>query len=120
VLVIGLLAGSLHSNMGCSPHSTRSVFLFMCCSMKTNCRVKPLILGGFITATNHVWDGELAERNIAPKMPSQAARNVVAPAWHATRFPVRIIAKLRAAIASRVPVGYEDETGFHYGVKAGD
>ena len=29
------------------------------------------------------------------------------------------IAKLRAAIASYVPVGYEDETGFHYGVNAG-
>ena len=78
------------------------------------------MFGGFITATHNVWDGELAEQNIAPKMPSQAAGNVVTPAGHEARFPVRIIAKLRAAIASRVPVGYEDETGFHYGVKAGD
>jgi hypothetical protein len=30
------------------------------------------------------------------------------------------IAKLRAATASHVPVGYEDETGFHYGANTGD
>jgi hypothetical protein len=35
-------------------------------------------------------------------------------------FPVRIIAKLCAAIASRVPVGFEDEIGFHYGRNDGD
>ena len=28
-----------------------------------------------------------------------------------------IIAKLRSAIASQVPLGYQDETGFHLGVK---
>jgi hypothetical protein len=28
--------------------------------------------------------------------------------------------KLRAAIEARVPVGYEDETGFHYSLKASD
>jgi hypothetical protein len=31
-------------------------------------------------------------------------------------FLVRIITKVWEAITSRVPVGYEDETGFHYGV----
>jgi len=30
-------------------------------------------------------------------------------------FLVRIVAKIWETIASRVPVGYEDETGFHYG-----
>ncbi len=29
-------------------------------------------------------------------------------------------AKLRTVVASRVPTGYEDETGFHYGTNAGD
>jgi hypothetical protein len=28
-----------------------------------------------------------------------------------------IIAKLRSAIANHVPVGYQDESGFHLGVK---
>jgi hypothetical protein len=32
------------------------------------------------------------------------------------RFLVRIITKMCEAITSRMPVGYEDETGFHYGV----
>ena len=32
------------------------------------------------------------------------------------RFLVRIITKVCEAIASRMPVGYEDETGFHYGM----
>jgi len=32
------------------------------------------------------------------------------------RFLVRIITKVWEAITSRMPVGYEDETGFHYGV----
>ena len=36
--------------------------------------------------------------------------------WHPTTFLVRIVTKVCQAIASRVPVGYEDETGFHYGV----
>jgi hypothetical protein len=35
-------------------------------------------------------------------------------------FPVRTIAKVCAAIASRVPVAFEDETGFHYGTNDGD
>ncbi len=38
--------------------------------------------------------------------------------WMKAVFPVRIIGKVCAAIASRVPVGYEDEAGFHYGRNA--
>jgi hypothetical protein len=36
--------------------------------------------------------------------------------WRGVRFLVRIITKMCEAITSRMPVGYEDETGFHYGV----
>jgi hypothetical protein len=36
--------------------------------------------------------------------------------WRATGFLVRIITKISETITSRMPVGYEDETGFHYGV----
>jgi hypothetical protein len=36
--------------------------------------------------------------------------------WRGVRFLVRIITKAYEAITSRMPVGYEDETGFHYGV----
>ena len=37
-------------------------------------------------------------------------------AGHEVGSPARIIALLRASIKSHVPVGYEDESGFHYGV----
>ncbi|HVU07580.1 MAG TPA: hypothetical protein VHG89_03450 [Verrucomicrobiae bacterium] len=30
---------------------------------------------------------------------------------------VSLVAKLRAAVESQVPLGYEDEKGFHFGVK---
>jgi len=36
-------------------------------------------------------------------------------AWHEVGSPVRIVAVLRATMKAQVPVGYEDETGFHYG-----
>ena len=62
---------------------------------------------------------QLAERHVEQTMSSSSA-STLRIAWHEVRFPVRIIAKLRAAIEARVPVGYEDETGFHYGADAAD
>jgi len=35
--------------------------------------------------------------------------------WHPARHLVRIFAKVWEAILSRVPVGHEDATGYHYG-----
>jgi hypothetical protein len=63
---------------------------------------------------------QLAERHVEQTMSSSSASDPLRIAWHEVRFPVRIIAKLRAAIEARVPVGYEDETGFHYGADATD
>jgi hypothetical protein len=63
---------------------------------------------------------QLAKRHVEQTMSSSSASNPLRIARHEVRFPVRIIAKLRAAIESRVPVGYEDETGFHYSMKASD
>jgi hypothetical protein len=62
---------------------------------------------------------QLAERYVEQTMASSSA-STLQIAWHEVRFPVRIIAKVRAAIEARVPVGYEDETGFHYGRKSSD
>ena len=62
---------------------------------------------------------QLAKRPVAQTPPSSSASNLRI-AWHEVRFPVRIIAKLRAAIEARAPVGYEDESGFHYGADATD
>ena len=51
---------------------------------------------------------------------SLSSARMVQVAWQENSFPVRIFAKLQAAIEARVPVGYEDETGFHYGLHAPD
>jgi hypothetical protein len=53
-------------------------------------------------------------------MSSSSASNPLRIAWHEARFPVRIVAKLRAAIKDRAPMGYEDEAGFHYSTEASD
>jgi hypothetical protein len=62
---------------------------------------------------------QLAERHVEQTTSSSSA-SPLQIAWHEISFPVRIIAKFRAAIETRVPVGYEDETGFHYSLKASD
>jgi hypothetical protein len=63
---------------------------------------------------------QLAERHVEQTMSSSSASNPLRMAWHEVRFTVRIIAKLRAAIEARMPVGYENETGFHCGADATD
>jgi hypothetical protein len=63
---------------------------------------------------------QLAERHVEQTMPSSFASSPLRIAWHEVRFPVQIIAKLRAAIEAQVPVGYEHESGFHYGADATD
>ena len=62
---------------------------------------------------------QLAERHVEQTMSSSSA-STLRIAWHEVGSPARIIAKLRAAIEARAPVGYEDETGFHYSRKASD
>jgi hypothetical protein len=62
---------------------------------------------------------QLAERHVEQTTSSSSASSLRI-AWHEVRFPVQIIMKLRAAIETRAPVGYEDETGFHYSLKASD
>jgi len=88
--------------------------------MQANCRKKPLAFGGFIIVACDDGDGKLADPGTEPTMPWPAPSNAIRTAWPAAAFRVRITAKICAAIASRVPVGYEDETGFHYGVNPGD
>ncbi|MGA3266120.1 MAG: hypothetical protein ABSE16_04780 [Verrucomicrobiota bacterium] len=51
-------------------------------------------------------------------MPLSLGPSAIDVKWREARFPVRIVARLIDAIESRIPVGYEDQTGFHYGVKA--
>jgi hypothetical protein len=62
---------------------------------------------------------QLAKRHVEQTLPSPSASNQRI-AWYVAGFPVRILRKLYAAIETWVPVGYEDETGFHYSLKASD
>jgi hypothetical protein len=59
-----------------------------------------------------IADSQLAEHPVEQTMRSLSASNLRI-AWHEVSFSVRIMQKLRAAIEDRMPVGYEDETGFH-------
>jgi len=60
---------------------------------------------------------QLADERVEAMMPLAMGPSAIEVKWHDVRFPVRIAAKLYSAIESRIPVGYEDETGFHYGIK---
>ncbi|MGO9586714.1 MAG: hypothetical protein ACLP2Y_11015 [Limisphaerales bacterium] len=62
---------------------------------------------------------QLAERHVEQTR-SWSSATTLKIAWQEVSFPVRVIAKLRAAIEAHVPVGYEDETGFHYSRQASD
>jgi len=66
-----------------------------------------------------IADSQLAERHVEQTLSSSSA-STLRIAWHEVGSPARIIAKLRAAIEARAPVGYEDETGFHYSMKTSD
>ena len=61
---------------------------------------------------------QLGDERLESVMPFSLGPSAVEVKWQEARFPVRIVARLIDAIESRIPVGYEDETGFHYGVKA--
>jgi hypothetical protein len=63
---------------------------------------------------------QLAKHHVEQTMPSSSASNPLRIAWHEVRFPVQIITKLHAATETMVPMGYEDETGFHCSMKASD
>ena len=63
---------------------------------------------------------ELAGNRIAGVMSLPLDRSNGRITWYQVGSPVRIAAILRAAIAARVPVGYQDESGFHYGAEAKD
>jgi hypothetical protein len=74
--------------------------------------------GIWVDARNMVAGTQLAEKRTGEMMPLPLDRNSGRIAWHQIGSPVRIIAILRATLKARVPVGYEDEAGFHYGAEA--
>ena len=67
---------------------------------------------------NMIAGNRLAGRCIGQVMPLPANRHDRRIAWPEVGSLARIIAILRAWIEARAPLGYEDETGFHYGTEA--
>jgi len=88
--------------------------------MRTNSRNGRRMFGGFIIVAQDAENGQLAEHYVQSTMPLPSAGETVRTARRKAGFSVRIISKWRGAIASRVPVGYENETGFHYGSDPGN
>jgi hypothetical protein len=76
--------------------------------------------GVWIDARNMIVGTQLAGQQGGKAVPLPLSRNDCRIAWHEVGSPVRIIAVLRATMKSQVPVGYEDETGFHYGTDMTD
>jgi hypothetical protein len=65
-----------------------------------------------------VTGAQLATKQAVKTMPLPLDHTNVRIAWYKIGSPKRIVARLRAVIETRAPVGYEDEAGFHYGPEA--
>jgi hypothetical protein len=64
---------------------------------------------------NMVTGNKLATRCVDKAMPLTMDSNIMQTAGCQTRLPVRIAVKLSGVMESQVPIGYEDDGGFHYG-----
>jgi hypothetical protein len=53
-------------------------------------------------------------------MPLMVDSNTLRMAGHKVGLLVRIVVKFCSAFESRVPIGYEDDGGFHYGANLTD
>jgi hypothetical protein len=63
---------------------------------------------------------ELVTKCVGQTTPLSVESNSRRVTGHKVRFPARVTAALCGAIESRVPFGYEDEAGFHYGASSAD
>jgi hypothetical protein len=63
---------------------------------------------------------ELVTKCVDQTIPLSVHGNNLRMAGHKVGFPAQITATLCGVIESRVPFGYEDEAGFHYGASSAD
>jgi hypothetical protein len=63
---------------------------------------------------------ELTAGYVEQTLPLSSDGNITQTVGHRVGFPVWIVAKLCGVMESRVPVGYEDKGGFHYGADLAD
>ncbi|MGD0744061.1 MAG: hypothetical protein ABSA45_02805 [Verrucomicrobiota bacterium] len=88
----------------------RNFCLFVANKWKAHCRLSTYL-------RNMVTGKELATGCVDQTMPPTPDSNIVRKAGHRSGLPVRIVTKMCGAMESQVPVGYEDEGGFHYGAE---
>ncbi len=69
---------------------------------------------------NMITGKELTTGHVGQTMPLPSDGNIMRIAGHKVGLPVRIVAKFCGVIESQVPIGYEDEGGFHYGANLAD
>jgi hypothetical protein len=74
----------------------------------------------WMDARDMVTSTRLATRGGVGSLPLPLERKGDRIAWYQAGSPVRIIAILRASLEAQVPVGYEDDSGFHYGADASE
>jgi len=74
-------------------------------------------LGRMPDARNMVTGRELATGRIEQAAPLMVDSPVLLIEGQKIRFPARFVVKFCGVIESQVPVGYEDEGGFHYGAE---
>jgi len=63
---------------------------------------------------------ELTTGHVDQTGPLSPDGNIMQIAGYKVGLPVRIVAKLCGVIETQVPIGYEDEGGFHYGANLAD
>jgi hypothetical protein len=69
---------------------------------------------------NMVTGKELGTGHVDPTTTLPSGGNIIRIAGHKVGLPVCIVTRLCGAIESQVPIGYEDEGGFHYGANLAD
>jgi len=78
------------------------------------------VFWGLVETHNMIAGNQLAAGRVQRTLPMRLAGSILWTVWNEVSWPVRIAAKLRNAIEVHTPVGYEDETGFHYDSQSSD
>jgi len=69
---------------------------------------------------NMIAGNQLAAGHVDQTSAAPSAGSILRTAFNEFSLSARIVEKLRATIESHAPVGYENETGFHYNGEASD
>ena len=63
-------------------------------------------------------DNQILQEQVSVACPARLDREFTDRHWNTWLF--QVAGKIRLALYRRIPVGFEDETGFHLGAQSGD